>query len=190
MATLSVVDGATIVALVSVVVAGTTSIAAPIIAGRNQRRSDAARFKHERALKDTDELRQMIDEIAVAIPETTQEQGTLRSKHNTSGSTDANDYAAEVGAFTDARQNLIFMHTRLILRLGREHAVTIACGEAIEAIDAGGIDALLLITGLDQPRPDDWRERSMKERKAMHAAHQHFLDVASDFVSAPIRSVT
>src|SRR3954452_22287970 len=100
------VDGPTIVAGISVIVAGATSIAAPIIAGRNQRRSDAARFKHERAMKDTDELRVLLDEIAVAIPKTIQKAGTLRSKHNTSGSTEAGDYVDELTTFTKAREAL------------------------------------------------------------------------------------
>jgi hypothetical protein len=182
-------DGATIVAAIAVVVAGGTSIAAPIIAGRNQRRSDAARFKHERAMKDTDELRALIDEIAVAIPPTIQRQAALRGKHNTSGSTDANDYIEEMNAFTKAREALIFMDTRLLLRLGHEHPVRTAYGKVIEAISDAGVDAVTLVS-LDQPAPDDWRERSQSEREAMLAANQLFLKAASDFISAPIRSFT
>src|SRR4051812_44188984 len=119
-------DGATVVAAIAVVVAGATALAAPLIAGRNQRRSDDARFNHERAMKDTDELRTLIDEIAVALPITIQKQGTLRSKHNTSGSTDAADYMGQMNAFTKARDELIHMDTRLLIRLGREHPVRIA----------------------------------------------------------------
>jgi hypothetical protein len=187
--TLRGMDGATVVAAIAVVVAGATSVGAPIIAGRNQRRSDDARFRHERAMTDTDELRALIDEIAVALPAAIQKQSTFRSKHSTSGSTDANDYMKEMGAFTQAREKLIFMHARLLLRLTREHPVTLACGKAIELIDAAGGEVLGLVT-LDQPPPEGSRQRAIDERKAMWAAQQQFLDVASEFVSAPVRSLT
>lgn len=181
-------DGPTIVAGLSVLVAGVTSIAAPIIAGRNQRESDAAKFEYERAMKDTDELRALIDQVAIAMPEAIQKQGALRSKHNTSGSADANDYADQIRAFTDAREALIRMDTRLLLRLGYEHPVRRAWAEAIQTIDTGGMDVLGLVT-LDQPRPDDWEERTKAERVTMLAAHQRFLEAASEFVSAPVRAL-
>lgn len=181
-------DGPTIVAAISVVVAGAASITAPIIAGRNQRGSDAAKFEHERGMKDTDELRALIDEIAVAIPATIQKQGTLRSKHNTSGSTDMNDYMDQVSAFTEAREELIHMDTRLLLRLGHAHPVRQALVQAIQTIHEAGMDVIALVT-VDRPRPDDWQERSFGERKAMHAAQQRFLEAASAFVSAPMRSL-
>ena len=69
-------DGPTIVAALFVSVAGVTSISAPIIAGRNQRRSDAARFQHDRAMTDTNELRGLIEEIAVALPAAIQRSDT------------------------------------------------------------------------------------------------------------------
>ena len=180
-------DGPTIVAAIAVVTSGVTSVVAPIIAGRMQRHSDAARFEHDRAMKDTDELRVLLDDLATALPVAIQKQGALRSKHNTSGKTDANEYMDEIGAFTSAREKVIHLHTRLILRLRREHPVTVACGEAVEAID--GTDVLAYIT-VDQPPPDDWMERTKNERAAMWAAHQRFLDVASEYVSAPVRSLT
>ena len=111
----------------------------------------------------------------------------MRSKHNTSDSTDANDYVDQIREFTEARESLVYMHTRLILRLGQAHAVTKACGEALTAIDNGGTDVLVLVQ-LDQPRPDDWQDRSINERQGMWAANQRFVEAASEFVSAPIRS--
>jgi len=183
------VDGPTIVAAISVLVAGTTSVAAPIIAARGQRRSDATRFAHERAMKDVDQIRELLDHIITAIPQTIQRQAALRSKHNTSGSTDGRDYMDEVAAFTKARENLIHLDSRLLLRLGHEHPVRTALATTIEIITTAGGDVLTLAT-LDQPRPEDWRDRSERERHQMLDAHQRFLEAASSFVSAPARSLT
>jgi hypothetical protein len=183
------VDGPTIVAAISVLVAGATSISAPLIAGRNQRRSDDAKFRHERAMKDTDELRALVDEIATTIPAVIQKQAALRSKHNTSGSTDANDYTEQMNAFTRAREELIHLDTRLLLRVGYDHPVRKACALAVQEISDAGADALTLV-GLDRPPLDDWQERSTRERATMWAAQQRFLEAASEFVSAPMRSLT
>lgn len=177
-------DGPTIVAVIAVVVAGATSVAAPIIAARGQRRSDAARFAHERAMKDVDEIRELLDQIIAAIPQTIKRQGALRSKHNTSGSTDGRVYMDEVAAFTQAREDLIQLDARLLLRLGHEHPVRTALATTIEIISSAGNDVLTLTT-LDQPRPDDWQARSQHERQQMLDANQRFLESASSFVSAP-----
>jgi hypothetical protein len=183
------VDGPTVVAATAVLVAGATSIAAPIIAGRSQRRNDAARFARERAKKDVDEIRALLDEIVVAIPRTIQLQAALRSKHNTSGSTDGGDYMGEVSAFTQAREDLIHLDSRLLLRLGHDHPVRTALATTIQIIGDAGSDVVTLAT-LDQSRPDDWRDRSQRERQQMWDANQRFLESASSFVSAPARSLT
>jgi hypothetical protein len=182
------VDGPTIIAAISVLVAGATSIFAPVIAGRNQRRSEAAKFEHERAMKDMDELRALIDEIATTFPAVIQKQATLRSKHNTSDSTNVDDYWDQISAYTQAREELINLDTRLLLRLGYEHRLRRACALAVKEISDAGADALTRVT-LEQPRPHDWRERSERERKAMWAAQQRFLEAASEFVSSPLRSL-
>jgi hypothetical protein len=93
-----------------------------------------------------------------------------------------------MAAFTEAREALIFMDTRLLLRLGREHPVRRAFAEAVDAIGKAGSDVLTLVT-FDRPPPDDSLERAINERQALHDANQRFLDAASDFVSAPIRSL-
>lgn len=181
-------DGPTIVAAISVLVAGAMSVAAPVIARHGQRRSDAARFAHERAMKDVDEIRELLDQIITAVPQTIRLQAALRSKHNTSQSTDGADYLDEVAAFTQARENLIHLDARLLLRLSYEHPVRTALATAIEIISAAGNDVLTQAT-LDQARPDDWRDRSQRERQQMLDANQRFLEAASSFVSAPARSL-
>lgn len=163
-------------------VAGVTSLGAPIIAGRNQRRGDVGRFAHERTMRDSAETHAILDEIAGLIPATIQEAAALRSKHNTSGSTDANDYLDELRSYSRARNDLVKLHARLILRTGRESLVARACGDAIEAIDAAGMDASTLIT-LDQPRPADWETRSMTERARMWQRYQEYPDAASTYVN-------
>ncbi len=122
----------------------------------------------------------------MTTPVVLQRQGALRSKHNTSGSTDANDYADEISAFSAAREGLLHMHTRLLLRLGRDHPVTAAFDAVMEAIDSGGADVMTLVT-LDQPPRENGIEIAMKERKAMWNAHQRFLDAANAYMATPVR---
>lgn len=139
-------------------------------------------------MKDTDELRALIDEIAMTIPAVIQMQGTLRSKHNTSGNRDMGAYSDQIDAYTQAREGLISLDTRLLLRLGYEDPVREACALAVKEISDAGADVMALVA-LEQPPPDDWPERSQRERKAMLATQQRFLEKASEFVSSPARSL-
>lgn len=201
-------DGPTIIAGVSVVVAGTTSVLAPIIAGRNQRISDEARLEHEatanaerlkheratqaaqfafeRASRIDEEQRSLLNATALSISVAQAGVSTLLTRVTMPGSQEEHvgpdsPGLAEFKSYADASAAVNQNQTRLVVLLGRDAEPTIACREVAAAIAAVGISCTLIING-HKARPDDWPTVCTEYLVRVRDTYEAFLDAAARHV--------
>jgi hypothetical protein len=128
------VADATTVALVSVVVTGTTAIAVPVVNGVVESRREQRRFEHERITKDFDDLRDLLDEMTAKVYAHLREL----SFYVDPSRKDEAALAAE-----DRLKELHQLVSRLQIRLGRAHPVTEAFAACLFVTPDPGWDSLM-----------------------------------------------
>jgi len=129
-------DDSTIIAVVAIVTTGvTTGIAGPAITSWATTRGQKRKFKHERYLRDSAELRDLVDETAVALDELVRftELGNVLK-----GSTD-NDRSTQY--VTDLQSRIETFErwaTRLTIRTGPQSSISQSCSSlSAKASDLG-----------------------------------------------------
>jgi hypothetical protein len=176
---------ATAIALVSVVVTGVTAIAVPFISAKAGQVKEEQHFRHERLIRDFDELRTLLDEVAESIARYIEAVGALESSHSTARSTDVDQFGEQMLRFREVRETMLQFKARLVIRLGRMHGVVAAFQHAFGLIDGAGMEVLAMIT-LEQPASPDALQLRPPERRKWFAAYEQYLDAASDLVGSPI----
>jgi hypothetical protein len=126
------VPDASTVAIVSVVVSGTTAIVVPLVTGGLESRREERRFERERVTKDFDELRDFLDEMTQKLYAHTGEKIRLEGAYTHPSAPPESDLRAEA---TSRTAELYQPAPRLVIRIGREHPVTQAFGVYLRLID-------------------------------------------------------
>lgn len=175
----------TAIALASVGVSGATAIFAPVIAARQARRNEAQKFRHERLIRDFDELRSLLDEAAEAIEPYINAVAGMESAHSGSYNPQDRKLFDKIGPFSEARERVRRLKARLLIRLGRENPVLVAYDRAINVIGEAGTEVATMIA-LEQPATDGLRTVRPERRLGWYAAYEDFLDVAVQLVGSPV----
>jgi hypothetical protein len=157
------VADATTVALVSVVVTGTTAIAVPLVNGVLESQREQREFAHERIKEDFDDLHDLLNDLTVKLYTRILGQIKLEELYSDPRRTPEADLRTEAG---EQMKELLQLSPRLFIRLGREHPVTeafAACvgsvGQALDRMDAtwAAPEALEdLADGLGERIPSLW----------------------------------
>lgn len=137
------------VALVSVVVAGVTAIAAPALTGGIEGRREARRAERERRSADLLDLRDLLDEMAVALEEA--RLGVRRIRRIIGGFDEWTEELAreELLRFIGAGRDVTRLRARIMVRLGATHEVAEESGAAVATLRRL---ALMLEDALDPAR--------------------------------------
>jgi hypothetical protein len=179
---------ATTIAVTSILVTGITAILVPLITARAERSRTVQRFRQERLIRDFDELRSLLDEIAAEIPPYFNAVAAMESRHTTSGSTDFGDYSDELSAYTEIREQLRRLRARLVIRLGRTHPVVSALQQAVDPIDLAGNEVVTMIT-LEEPPTKQLAEARPTRRQGWYLGYERYLDAAGELVGSPVESL-
>jgi hypothetical protein len=190
-------DGPTIIAGISVVVAGVTSISAPIVAGWREAKREEARFRRDRTSKEIDELRSTLVRADEAITRFIQATNGLGTKLTLAPPQAGPEvmriafYQAELDAYGPAKKAADDAHRTLVILLGRDHAVVTAFARIKTVLDTTGIDAGMRIFQRDAGKEteEDWLKfvASAEPRaREWNEAHERFLDAATALVGADL----
>lgn len=176
---------ATAIAIASVLVTGSTAILVPLITARAERARTEQSFRHERLIRDFDELRSLLDEAAEQIPAYLNAVASMESRHTTSKSTEVAHYADEITTYREVRDEIRRLRARLIIRLGRTHAVVGSFQEAVDPIDQAGNEVMVMIT-LEQPATEELAELRPRPRGGWYRGYKRYLDAAAGLVGSPV----
>jgi len=202
--------GQTVVALAALVVTALVSLYVPrYTAERTERREreradredlreaaradreeqrEQRRFQQERSSRDLEEVRSLLDDFVASIAPAVQSAASVQgawADAGRRGDFGPEAYKERIAQFTAARERLIALQTRLIVRLGRRHAVVHSAQAVIETVEqCGGTATTGLVLEQTPPRdtPDVW----IPGRQAMWDARHAFIDSAQSLVGARI----
>jgi hypothetical protein len=166
-------------------VSGATAIFAPVFAARQARRDEAQKFRHERLIRDFDELRGLVDEAAESIDPYINAVAGMESAHSGSESPQDPKLFDKLGPFSEARERARHLKARLLVRLGRDHPVLVAYDRAVNVIGEAGTEVATMIA-LEQPANDGLVALRPERRLSWYAAYDEFLDAAVQLVGSPI----
>jgi hypothetical protein len=167
----------TAIAIVSVSVTAAASVGSLVIANWLEGKREARRVTRERRLRDTDELRELLDETVQMLHDQVRELVLFEVAFADPGRPVPTAERAELG---NRRKGLGFMSARLAIRLGRTHLVTSRYEEALQTLDQG-IRHADFIQFEDQPREDlseGFEARAQNYRRLYDA----FVDAAEQLV--------
>jgi hypothetical protein len=105
---------ATVIAVASVLVSGATGISVPLITARAERKKSEQGFRHERLIRDFDELRSLLDEVAEQVPHYFNAVATLESMHP--AGTASSGYSGELSSYREIGERIRRLRARLIIR--------------------------------------------------------------------------
>lgn len=156
------------IALVSVILTGSTAVLAPAFTGWRDRR----RYVHEREASDVAELRSLLDEAAGVLGD------VLDALSIDSGAT-AEDRFRQL---TRDRASLFRLSGRIAMRLGSHHPVFHACESATTAVEQ-------LVRLLDDATPEGpgLQEQILARYESFDSARDDFFDAAERVIGARIK---
>jgi hypothetical protein len=126
--------GTNTVALVSVVVAGTSAVVAPGLAGLLDLRRERWRTRRDRKVGDLVDLRVLLDEMAVAFEEARLAVRRIRRLLGGNDPGGATAVRAAWEGFASEGQRITRLRARTMVRLGAEHAVVVRSDAAVRAM--------------------------------------------------------
>lgn len=174
------------VAVVSVVATALTAIAVPLLTAVAAHRRERQRFRHERLIRDFDELRALLDEAAESIDPYIDAVASMESAHSTAQQDDDPlELMPKLAPFQEARRHVRTLNGRLVIRLGREHPVVAAYQQAIEVVGKAGSEVATMIA-LEQPVSPELKTLRVERRMNWYAAYEGFLDAAVGLVGSPV----
>lgn len=181
-------DGATIVAVASLLVTGAVSIYVPrfttsraerrdrdvaaredrreVVRADRERQREEDRLVQERASRDLDEIRSLLDQFVDAMPEAINGVASLQSATGRDDSPDPARYSEQLNRLRESRDRLVHLQTRMIVRLGRSSSVVHAAQRMIEAVDEPGVEVTMRVT-LEQEAPVGVPDVFVPGRQAM-----------------------
>lgn len=168
---------------------GVTAVGVPVVNALAAAKADARRYRHERDARDLDELRDLLDEIALAIADYIGAAIALESTHASISDREPPLIPHAEPALQSMRDAAARSHTlnrRLIIRLGRNHRAVTALGVALKRLDEAA-SAVTYALAVDQPREREEPAAMMDRRMSWYEAHERYLDAACDLVGSPVR---
>jgi hypothetical protein len=184
----------TAIAIVSVLVAGVTAIAAPALSAWFDARREARRFRDEMRARDVSALRELLDDAAVAFDLAFASRAALTKTWMLEPLAASTDLIEEV---QEQRNRTVVLKARLATRLGRRHPITQAYDDAIDELDSAinplvAAYATARISGELHSRPPDGTRAEAagvikRSVGGMNAAMDRFSDEAQKLAGFELR---
>jgi len=187
------VPDTTRVAIVGIAATALTGIGGPYVSGLLEGKREERRYRHERLLRDFDELRELLDSCAEAINAYIDALSATESRFMFMRLSDIASYTDAMGVLGDAKKEAYVRNRKLVIRLGRAHSVVEAYGVCLRVLDEDSAFSCTKISGFCMDKPNAWGEfltgHDAKERQRHHA-HETFLDAATGLVGSPVEPLT
>lgn len=183
----------TTIALAGIIATATTGLGGPFVAGWLASKREARSFGNERLQRDFDEIRGLLDQGAEALTKYANAVETLEARFMFDRSTDLNSYLEAITDTATARTDAYAMHRRLVIRLGRTHAVSAAFSRCLNLWDEGGTHVGTCITkrtGGYGDQMDQFLPGSDARKVARQETQEAFLDTATGLVGSPVKPLT
>lgn len=152
----------TLISVVAIVVAG---VGGPAITSWATTRGQGRKFRHERAVRDTDEVRRLVDETGAALNEVIRHCASVGSMVHELGIGRAS--SAVLGELEEKVEDFEATSARLRIRTGPESEVADVCAELVDAVERleGQLTYIgMLIRMLDSERGSEAERKSRSDQ--------------------------
>jgi hypothetical protein len=168
-------------AITGIVVAG---VVGPAVAGGIALWQQGRGQSHERELLDLAELRGIIDQAGVNLREALGFRGRVASDFITHGKWIVERAPETLEAYREAVRLVDLDQTRIAIRLGKDHPVTVAHAEALEALSAAYTAAFGLRSDLSEASDVKEAWAVFKDVESATAPRERFMIDAKKLVGA------